>query len=76
MGEKAGRTGIVFVRRWNWKKEDLGHFVNVVNRNGKVQFWDGQSGRVYDDAQDLWSNLTTREGQTVELELLITGGIR
>jgi len=40
-GLPDGSTGVLFLSRG----EQPGHFINVVNKGGEIQFWCGQSGR-------------------------------
>jgi RHS repeat-associated protein len=47
-------TGILYLNRaYKTDGEYFGHFVNVVNRNGKLEYYDGQAGTILRDSIDL-----------------------
>jgi hypothetical protein len=72
--EQPGKTGIVYIFRVgkDGKQVGLGHYVNVVNRNGVVQYLDGQFGEILDDANDLLSLLQRKPDTTIKLEVMVT----
>lgn len=59
-----GATGIIFLRR----SEGAGHYFNVVNKNGEIQFWCGQGMEMVSARK----NLLDYFNNGIELNLLIT----
>ena len=62
-----GSTGVLFLSRG----ENPGHFVNVVNKGGEIQYWCGQSGRrVIDPIKEF--SLGRKGWDIGEVDLMIT----
>jgi RHS repeat-associated protein len=67
-----GSTGILFLSRG---KSVSGHFINVVNKGGEIQYWCGQNGkRISDPIKDfeLTTPTKSRSYPVVSVDLMIT----
>jgi len=88
LGGKDGQTGVLWIRRYLDKpggkvsQADIGHYVNVQVRNGRVHIFDSQWGDIFDSGTHAWKEIPagvellegTPETTRLVIDLVLTGG--